>query len=272
MTNRLPLLAFAIILGLLVFLVGSSGDLRHGFADRGEKFYYFNPDSPQSNMSRLKVEMDSFLKEANFAFSFTPFARFSDFDRLSKVVPPNFVLLPQWYFEENREKMQFIPLLIPTRNGTTSYRKLLLTSKNSDTTLSTLSKRTIAMTFLGTDGYSGLGKLLLAQHHINVNDVNIIVTPKDSDALFALVLGQVDMALVSEENLASIGKVNPIISESVRTLTETIPISLPVLCYRKGTITLEKVEEMKKLFLGSNKKAVAIMDILQFDGWQEYYN
>ncbi len=272
MTRHRQLLIFAIFLSLFAFLADGTGNKKVTFADKGEKFYYFNPDSPQSNMVRLKQEMDNFLKQANFPFSFTPFARFSDFDRLSKVVPPNFVLLPQWYFEKNRDKMQFVPLLVPTRNGSTSYRKLLLTSKQSEATLTTLTKKTLAMTFLGADGGSQLTKLLFAQHNINVDDLNIVVTPKDSDALFALALGQVEMALVSEENLTNIGKVNPIILESVRSLTESIPISLPILCYRKGAIPQEKIEEIKNLFLGSNKKQIAIMDILQFDGWQEYYN
>lgn len=271
MIGKKTIYAFVAYLILHAILAGSIGVTKVTFADRGEKFYYFNPDSPQSNMSRLKLEMDKFLKQSDFVLSFTPFARFSDFDRLNRLVPPNFILLPHWYLEENSAEMKFVPLLVPTRNNSTSYRKLLLTPKKSTVTLENLSKRTLATTFTGKDANARLNKLLFSQHNLSVDNMNIVVTPKDSDALFALALGQVEMALVSEENLNNISKVNPVITQSVRALTESGPISLPILCYREGVVSKRKVAEIKSLFLKSERTAT-IMEILQFDGWQEYSN
>ncbi len=272
MSGRFSFISFTIFLVITAFLLGNAGRTEVVLPSHGEKFYYFNPDSPQSNMARLKGAMDSFLKKANFPVAFTPFTRFNDFDRLTLDMPPKFVLLPQWYFQENRDKMQFVPLLVPTRDGPSSYRKVLLTSKQSDISLQTLSQKTLAMTFMGDRGRARLNRLLFARHQLSVDDLNIVITPKDSDSLFALALGQVDMALVSKVNLDNIARINPRISEAVRPLAQSEPISLPILCYLKGGLSQNKIDEIKNLFLASNSKTNLIMEMLEFDGWQEYSN
>lgn len=272
MTGRVSFSFYIIFIVLVAFLLGGAGRTKVVFPSHGEKFYYFNPDSPQSNMARLKGGMDYFLKQAGFPIAFTPFARFNDFDRLNSDVPPKFILLPQWYFQEHADEMGLEPLLLPIRNGQSSYHKLLLTSKQSDLSLATLSKKTMAMTFLGAGGRAQLSKLLFARQKLVVDDLNVVITPKDSDSLFALVLGQVDLALVSRVNLRNISKINPRIAESVRPLTQSESISLPILCYRKGHISQEKIDEVKSLFLASNPKTNLIMEMLQFDAWQEYSN
>ena len=265
--------ALLILLSLAVLLLGRAvAEAQNTPSGREGTFYYFNPDSPQSNIARLKREMDAFLRQIDFSLSFTPFARFNDFNHFTRKAPPNLVLLPRWYWEEKRDDMQLVPLLAPVRNGSASYRKLLLVPRHSDLSLEDLSKKTLAMTFMGGDCARRLNRLFFSRHGITVDTLNVVVTPKDSDALFALVLGQVDMALVSEENLVIISRANPKIGESVKTLVRSAPIPLPVLCYRKGTLSREDIDQVKRLFLGSDKRRNTIMEMLQFDGWQEYIN
>lgn len=234
------------------------------------RFYYFNPDSTLTNMISLKAEMDSFLEQTGFQLAFSPFAKLKDFDRLTREDLPEFVLLPKWYWEKNGEALQLVPLLIPSRKDSSTYQKVLLTIKDSEVEVTKLEKKTMAMTTMGPDGEELLNKILFSQLNSNSNQLNMVETPKDSDALFALVLGQVDLALVGKENIEQVRKINPKLIERVRPLAETTPISLPLLCCRKGSATPAQIETMKNLLVASNGKSVKIMEMLQIDAWHAY--
>ncbi|MCI5125697.1 MAG: hypothetical protein D3925_14790, partial [Candidatus Electrothrix sp. AR5] len=166
-----------------------------------DKFYYFNPDSSQSNLTRLKQEMERFLVKRNLALNFQPFAKYHDFHREMQDILPALVFLPDWYYQQNKTKITLKPLLQPTRKGRATYRKVLLTTQESTLTLQRLSNKTLAMTTMGNDAPDVLNRLLFNQFKIEANSLNIIATPKDSDALFALAVRQVDAALVSKNNL-----------------------------------------------------------------------
>lgn len=253
------LLSLVFFLGLIIST--------HAFADSQYSFYYFNPDSAQSNMVRLKGEMDTFLHHTEMPLVFTPFSRFNDFDRLTKNEPPCFAFFPKWYLDQDKNPV-FTPLLEPVRNGSTHYQKVLLTNLKSDISLQNINKKTLATTSFGPQGEALLNKVLFKQHNIDIKNLNIIITPKDSDALFALALGQVEMALVSQNNLDHISIVNPRVTQTLRTLSTTEPIPMPILCYRKGAVSAAYIEKMKKVFLQATRKTNKIMEMLQIDAWQ----
>ena len=234
------------------------------------RLFYFNPDSTLTNLVSLKLEMDIFLQQSGLEFNFAPFAKLKDFDRMTRSDLPEFVLLPKWYWEKNGEALQLVPILIPSHNGSTTYQKVLLAPKDADFSQSGLERKTMAMTTMGPDGEAILNKILFAQINSSSSQLNMVETPKDADALFALVLGQVDLALVGKDNIAQVAKMNPRLVDRVRALAETTPISLPLLCCRKGSASAEQIEAMKKLILGTNDKSVKIMEMLQIDAWHAY--
>ncbi|MEW8209282.1 MAG: hypothetical protein AB2735_02400, partial [Candidatus Thiodiazotropha taylori] len=65
--------------------------------DDGLRFYYFNPDSPQNNLGRLKSDMESLLEGFDLAIEFQPFAHLTDFDSRVRSDRPAFVFAPHWY-------------------------------------------------------------------------------------------------------------------------------------------------------------------------------
>ena len=237
-----------------------------------KKFYYFNPDSSQSNLTRLKQEMERFLNKKNLVLIFQPFAKYHDFHREMQDGPPAFVFLPDWYYQQNKTKSELKPLLQPFRKGQATYRKVLLTTQDSTLTLQGLSNKILAMTTMGNKAPNLLNSLLFNQFKIKLNSLNIIATPKDSDALFALAVGQVNAALVSENNLQRIGKINPRILQIVRPLAKSQPIPLPVLCAGNGQVPDEKIMKLKKIFLEAKDSddAADLMEMLQIDAWHNY--
>ncbi|MFH1217751.1 MAG: PhnD/SsuA/transferrin family substrate-binding protein [Pseudomonadota bacterium] len=233
-------------------------------------FFYFNPDSPQSNMSRLKEAMDSVLAVVDIPLAFQPFAKFSDFDRKVREEPPDFLLLPEWYLKQDGNDKKYEPFLVPVRNGNTTYRKVLLVSRDSSVSIQDLPRVTIAMTPMGMAGMEDLNKVIFNKYGLDGNKLNFVTTAKDSDALFALALNQVRAALVSTDNLDHFGAINPRVLQVVKQLAISDPIPLPLLCFNKDIAGKDEVEKMKSIFLkGKNDSRIAeMMEMLHIDAWQ----
>ena len=185
---------FLVAFFLQVFLVSGHS------AETGVNFYYFNPDSPQSNLNLLKQEMDRFFDHNQYPVTFQPFAHFLDFDKGIKQDHPDFLFLPKWYVTEYGEKLNIRPILTPVRDGSISYQKVMLTATGSLFHAERLTNQSLAMTSMGSDSEVSLREIFKSQGFA-AQDINIVQVPKDSDALFALILGQVDLALVTRSNL-----------------------------------------------------------------------
>ena len=233
-------------------------------------FFYFNPDSGHSNLSGLKQTMDTFLKSEGFAFSFQPFTRMRDFDRQVKEAHPSLIFLPGWYLKQDGNDKRFKPFMVPVHGGATTYRKVLLVAADSDLTAKELYGPTIAMTPVGPAGLSMLNEVIFKENGLDGNRLNFITTSKDSDALFALALGQVKAALISQHNLDRIGAINPQILKTVKTLAVSKPIPLPVLCYSEGAIADAQLEKLRQSLLAGkqDKNAAQFMELLDIDAWQ----
>ncbi|MCI5121143.1 MAG: hypothetical protein D3908_08145 [Candidatus Electrothrix sp. AUS4] len=256
---------------LLLFLLSSATLLPPTGAYCAEnnsiKFYYFNPDSAQTNLTRLKEVMEHFLQRNALPLDFQPFAKFHDFHREMATNRPAFVFLPEWYIQKNREQYKLTPLLQAVRQGQTTYRKVLLAAKDSKFTAQTLHNKTLAMTSMGEDASDIFSNLF----NIASNSLNIIATPKDADALFALVMHQVDAALVAKNNLQKIGALNPRITDIVAPLAESRPIPLPLLCV-VDQVPSKKVMMLKKVFMEAKRsdESANLMEMLQIDAWNNY--
>ena len=264
---RATSIAVLLLVGLLLLLLPGPG---RATATSPGLFYFFNPDSGQSNLSRLKQAMDAVFSAEGFALSFQPFARLRDFESKVQGEPPGFLFLPEWYIRQDGNQTRFKPFLAPVRQGVTTYRKVLLVAADSPVTMKDLADTTIAMTPMGPAGMTMLDQVIFKQHGLESGKLKFLPTTKDSDALFALSLRQVNAALVSQDNLEQLGRINPNILKTVKTLAVSDPMPLPVLCYVQGAVSPAEVEKMKKLFLAGkqDKNTATIMEMLQIDAWQ----
>ncbi|MGV1100728.1 PhnD/SsuA/transferrin family substrate-binding protein [Thiovibrio sp. JS02] len=257
----------ALLLGLVLLVCAP---LNAGSATQSAHFLYFNPDSIHNNLSGLKEGMDAFLSTQGFACSFQPFARFHDFDREARNDGPAFLFLPEWYLRQDGNEKRFKPFLIPVRQGASTYRKVLLVAADSALTAEKLTSTTIAMTPAGQAGLALLDEALFKRIGLRGKELNFITTAKDSDALFALALRQVKAALVSQDNLEHVGKINPRLLKTVKALAVSDPIPLPVLCYVEGAVPAAEVDRLREMLLAGKEggKAAEIMEMLQIDAWR----
>jgi ABC-type phosphate/phosphonate transport system substrate-binding protein len=158
------------------------------------------------------------------------------------------------------------------RNGLTSYKKILLGSLLIGAAASDYEIITFAMTTMGPDGSTETIKELVAKELVSVQQLNIISVPKDLDAILALALGQVKMALVAQDNLQVISDANPRIIRTIKTFNRSITVPMPVLCYLEGRAESDDVEKLVEAFkkMTSEHPRNKIMEMLQIDDWQKF--
>lgn len=237
-------------------------------------FYFFNPDSSQSNLSRLKREMDSALALLDFPVKFQSFVHLNDFQRQMREKKPALLFVPEWFLRRHGSDFRLRPLLRSIYQGADSYRKVLLVARDTAADAAPARSKTLAMTTLGPDETATLDKIPLTGNTLPANSLNVIHVPKDSDALFALALRQVDLALISRLNLDALAAQNPNLVKLVRPVAETAPIPNPLLCYVEGSMDADKLRAVTALFRNITQKATGsnVLEMLHIDEWQKISN
>ncbi|MES9940088.1 MAG: hypothetical protein ABW104_01790 [Candidatus Thiodiazotropha sp. 6PLUC2] len=236
--------------------------------DSGLRFYYFNPDSPQNNLGRLKSDMEMLLRDFSISIEFQPFAHLNDFDQRVREDRPAFVFAPHWYLKRYVDELGFNPLLQAVRHQRNDYQKLLVSKRKGNSEFRKSGRKTLAMTSLGPDSKKLLSGILDASDLIDVDQVSIVEVPKDADAIFAAALGQVDVALVTQTNLKLFKSINPKLIDSLRVYSDFTPVDMPVLGYLDGAVTKEQSDQLIKFILSSQDSTV--MRTLQIDGWSDH--
>lgn len=234
-------------------------------------FYYYNPDSVQSNFSLLTRGFGDFLHQAGFDASFQAFAQKSDFDRIIKDNKPDLVLVPSWYYQLYGEALGLTPLLASLENGEPNYKKILLVRKANPFSIGELQGKTVAMTTMGPNTEEMLNKYYFKERGVDFSTMNIIITPKDADALYALALGQVDAALVGQTTLETVGDVNQRLVNVTQELLKSSPVPTPLLCSLSGTMDATERAKVEQIFLNGNnaEKRPRYMEILHINGWKK---
>jgi len=239
-------------------------------AQKSLDLFYFNPDSVQFNFSLLKKEIDQFFQNSNFEIHFQAFSQQTDFDRLIIERRPALVLVPAWYYAQHGKALALTPLLTPLNNGQPSYSKVLLVRSTAPGKTTDITGKTVASTTMGPKTSEQLDQFFNNDHPVDFSNSHLITTPKDADALFALILGQVDLAVVGRETIREIGGGNQKIMDAVREITPSKPMPLPLLCMTDGSMKQDEIERLRRTLVESGKRTPrpSFMTMLQFDGWQ----
>lgn len=237
-------------------------------------FFYFNPDSVQSNFSALKRGIDQFFNKNSVSPSFQAFSQKVDFDRRVKDTKPALVLVPVWYYQHYGAELGLEPILYSLNNGHSSYSKVLVIRKGDSLKLADLAQKTVAMTTMGPDTEKVFSSMYHNRYGVDLSSSNIIITPKDADALYALALGQVDASLVSKDTLEVIGETNHRVVDMIQELAVSEPIPTPMLCATGGKLTEQDINIIKEMFMngGTQSPLPAFMKMLRFDGWKSIHN
>ncbi len=234
-------------------------------------FYFYYPDSILTNLGQLAYAVDIFFMEGDAEVYFQAFHHKVDFDRMFKVTQPSLVLLPEWYYRDYRNVLDVTPIMTPTRNGKTEYTKVLVVNKRKPFELDELAGRVLAMTPMGQHAVEHLNNDLFPGRDIAFSACEIIPVGKDADALYALLIGQVDAAVVSAGTITTVVEMNKHMGKLIKVLAESQPVPMPLLCVLNADKEQEDVKRVTEFIFeqGGQQALPEVMEILDLDGWQK---
>ncbi len=264
--TTLPSLIFPL---LLIFLTCRPLPPVQAFASGQLDFFYFNPDSVQSNFSLLTRGMNHFFTNKGYEIHFQAFSQQADFDLLLATRKPTLVMVPAWYYEQYGKERGLTPLLTPLNGNKANYTKILL-ERSSTSCNGYIAGKTVAVTSMGPNTDKQLAKFFNNGRTFDFSSSHIIITPKDADALYALALGQVDLAVVGKNTIDLIGAANAKIVSIVKEISPSKPVPMPLFCILEGATSSEEAARIRQIFLSmtGEQPLPEFMDMLQFNGWQ----
>ncbi len=232
-------------------------------------FFYFFPDSVQSNFSLLTQEVYRFFDKGEIGSKFQAVTHEADFNELIHGSNPDVVLIPAWYYDRYGKSLSLTPLLTSLHEGRQDYTKVLLVRKNSQLNKQRLKGKTIAVTNMGPETAQQLNHYF-KDSKLDFSKSNVIIIPKDADGYYALVLGQVDAVVVRRDTIDMVSKVNPRFVKQVQEIAVSAPIPMPILCVNSSRMDDELVTQLKQLFLESGKQSPppSFMQMLHISGWK----
>ncbi|MDM8518048.1 hypothetical protein QUF76_17770 [Desulfobacterales bacterium HSG16] len=184
---------------------------------------------------------------------------------------PEYMFIPQWYYNAYTEEKGLRPLLRAKKNGKSQYNKLLLTLRDSDVDPTSPDNRPIAMTSLGADSDRALNLLVFKISGLEPERFNKIIVEAPLEAISLLYQHSVDMALIPELAMDYINAVAPL-SQSTETLKTSSAVNLPIFCYIKNNVSIEELHDVRDMFTNQSEetKCSNIQELLKFDEWEAF--
>ena len=225
--------------------------------------FHFHPDTAPVRAERFKAAADAFVQRIDPNLRVQPFRHERDLLRALRDKPPAFVILGPRHIRRYRTRLGLLPLLVPVRHGRTAFKKRLLAREGVDTR--TLKGLSVAATSLrtGAEFTAQLGHLKLEREDLSVMSVS-----KDADALLALALHRVELALVRPESVERMRQLHQSAARGLVLVDTTPPMPHPVLCAtRRADAAL--VERVAAAFrdVAESASGRRLMRILVFDRW-----
>lgn len=257
----------SLMLGLLLVLLSTVAEVRGG-ESTPKQLIYFDPDSAQGNLGRLKDEMNQFMEQHDLDIQVQPVARIDSFEQLIAQHNSLYLVVPLWYLNENGGALSLTPLLSPQTDGLPEYHKVIVVRQDSLLQPAELKNKKMAMAAINRDAArKELDKALFSRHGLDTTAPQFILTSRDYDSLIALLLGRVDAAVVVKGSLSRLATVNPAMIQRLKTIAESAALPTPVLCLRGAPP--DTATAIIKVFTNQEQQE-KFMRILGFDSWELY--
>lgn len=179
--------------------------------------YFHNPEVSTVRNEVLKTVMDRYLVEKG-DFSFQPVAMADTFESLLTTQESALFILPSWYFEQLRERDPSLKArLLGMKQRRSSYHKVLVSAETQ------LPETHPIVAIAGTEEH---GQRLLQSMlgKTSAQGVQLLIVPKDIDALMSLQFGLADAALTRESSLRTYAALNQDTHKVFKELGRSPPI------------------------------------------------
>ncbi|MGR3218374.1 MAG: hypothetical protein ACUZ8H_00970, partial [Candidatus Anammoxibacter sp.] len=169
------------------------------YADHICTAYFYNPESNVDNFASLKSVMDLYLKKSGNC-RFQPFIDKEIFEKQFKGNQDALAVLSSWHYNCLKKETNIKPILVGVIDGKSTQKKVL-SSKKSINNIKMLEGARIASA--GSEEYTGnlLKQMFGKENEKLVDSFQLLVVPKDIDALISVGFGLADAALTTENSL-----------------------------------------------------------------------
>lgn len=260
--RRLALLWAAV---LLFSGLGPRGYVADGTAV-GLVLCFFSPETNINNFSTLKGEFDGYFAD-NGGCKFQPFSNRETFEQFLASPRNRLFLMSGWHFRQLRDRTDLDPVMVGTLQSRTTQRRLLVARREA---ASPESLRGAKVATAGSREYTLtlLTEMLGAERQDLIASFQILVVPKDIDALMSIGYGLAQAAVTTEGGLEKLQKINPRQAGLLQPLITGKEASYPIIVAPKKR-GLE-IEEMFSVLnrMGADAEGRQRLRLLGLDGWR----
>ncbi|MCP5205570.1 MAG: PhnD/SsuA/transferrin family substrate-binding protein [Hahellaceae bacterium] len=251
-----------VMFALLAFLLGPGVVL----AEEKLTIYFYNPETSINRNVVLKNTLDAYLHSQG-DYQFQPVDNADVFEQLVVNDRSALFVMSSWQFEQLTTRASIVPVLRGRKEGRDTYRKLLVRDSQSKSALR-LAGMTIATS--GSESYSRsiLRTMFPEDSAANVAKVNILVVPKDIDALMAVGFGLADAAMATELSLEKLSMLYRSQHQKLEIVGQSQPLKrLLVVSPQNPTLRLSQALQAVEVMPESEKGRTGL-SMLGLDGWQ----
>ncbi len=255
--HRAPCLRSPLFWGLLLFAV-LAAPLRSTGMEK-VMLYFYSAEANINNYKTLKAAFDGYLSRFG-AYEFQPFGDPRSFEQRIGREDHCLLLLSAWHYRKLSRVHPLTPVLMATRDGRSHQKRILVSA----------SKRRP-----GDGPIASAGNLAHSRSTLETMfpdqaaaDFNILMVPKEIDALMCLGFESATHALVTESALETLKTLDPVLSKRIQVLGETEGSLLPVLAApRQAAADLDEIIRIVRK-MDTAPEGTDILKLLDLDGWR----
>jgi len=191
--------------------------------------FFYSPETNVNNFSVLKAEFETYLAPMG-GHRFQPFSDRETFEKQLASGADGLYLLSSWHYTQLAARHPLQPLLVGHARGGPIQRHLLF-SQESDPSM--LRGRRVATAGTRDFARNLLREMLPGQVDL-ADSIDLLVVPKDIDALMAVGFGAAQAAIATEGGLEKLARINPKQAKGLQPMGKARESLLPVVAAARG--------------------------------------
>ncbi len=230
---------------------------------------YFNPDVGAPSTEIVKASSYYFKSlDENINITFQPILKLEAIPELLSDSSIDYLIISPIFIEYLGSNSKIFPLLSSwDSSGKNIYSKFVISKKNNIKSIEEISKKIVASSSYGKFGDTILNNFIFTSSPIKTDNVELVWVKKDLDAIFALIFGQVDAAIVSPICLKIINEEKPEYASLLNIIHKSKEMPFPNL-YSNENFKNNKVIEQIFLQMNTNESGRNLLDLLGINYWK----
>jgi hypothetical protein len=235
------------------------------FSGEEKTFVYFHSSETSiNNFKSLKMEFDRYLSRFG-PYELQPVKERSEFEKQIFHEKNCLILTSSWHYRKICRTYQGQPVLIGTRNGKSTQKRLLI----AKTEFSDLASSGVNIASASSIQHTlSAIKEMFFNKNLNVDALKILTVPKDIDAMMAVSFDMSGAALISENNFDRLKLLTPVLYQKMKIIATGPEFHLMILaarinCLEKHKHLIQIIKEMSDTPLGQKQIRMLGLDSFQ---------